>query len=59
MGGDHLVREFADLQPLPARPQQVVRELAAVAVRDAREHVFPVVAGLELDLGDAREVLAQ
>ena len=36
-----------------------MRELAAIAVRHAREQVFPVLARLQFDLRDARKIFAQ
>ena len=35
-----------------------MREIASVAVRDGGENVFPIARSLEVDLGNAREILS-
>src|SRR5262249_53891830 len=52
----HAVREARERLPRAVGTAQVVREVAAVPVRDRGQDPLSVAAPLEADLGDAREV---
>ena len=53
------VGEQRNLAPRPIRPQQIVRKLAAVAVRHRGQNVTAIIRRLQPNLGDAREVFAE
>ena len=54
-----LIGELRQLLPGGAIwPQQVVGEIAAIAVRNGRQNGFTVARSLERDLGDPRKIFA-
>ena len=56
--GDDSVFKVGELGPLAVGVHQIVRELAAIAIGDGSEQPAAVVTGVELNLGDAREIFA-
>ena len=53
-----LIAELRQLLPGSIRPEQVMRDIAAIAILDLGDDCFPVARSLQRDLGDPRKVFA-
>ncbi len=53
-----LIAELRDLLPTAVRSEQIMRKIAAVAVRYGGQNKFSVARRLQLDLCNARKVFA-
>ena len=56
--GDDLVGESSDLRPLSCGIEQIMSELAAIAVSDRDQQISAIVGRAQLDFRDARKIFA-